>query len=214
MNWINTLLENLNYPTIFFLMMLESTVVPVPSELVVSPAAYHAAGGNLTVRHCFTGASVKTSSLGAGGFIGLGQSANNVAGTHADIGLTVEYCIAWGASVVAEAGETNQWGTGAFIGSVAGGSTLTDNFRNPAMTVSYNCANKEWPLVYDQDNSTKDKPLVYYDGAVEAPATCQAPYHGKAAAAGKTAAQVATDLGFSTTVWDLSGEVPVLKVAQ
>ena len=128
----------------------------------------------------------------------------------------MEYCIAWGASVVAEAGETNQWGTGAFIGSVAGGSTLTDNFRNPAMTVSYNCANKEWPLVYDQDNSTKDKPLVYYDGAVEAPATCQAPYHGKAAAAGKTAAQVATDLGFSTTVWDLSlsGEVPVLKVAQ
>ena len=82
------------------------------------------------------------------------------------------------------------------------------------MTVSYNCANKEWPLVYDQENSTKDKPLVYYDGAAEAPATCQAPYHGKAAAAGKTAAQVATDLGFSTTVWDLSGEVPVLKVAQ
>jgi membrane protein DedA with SNARE-associated domain len=49
MNWINTLLENLNYPTIFFLMMLESTVVPVPSELVVSPAAYHAAGGNLNM---------------------------------------------------------------------------------------------------------------------------------------------------------------------
>ena len=174
----------------------------------------NAAGGNLTVRHCFTGASVKTSSLGAGGFIGLGQGANTVEGTHADIGLTVEYCIAWGTSVIADSGETDQWGSGAFIGSVAGGSTLTDNFRNPAMTVSYNCANKEWPLVYDQDNSTKDKPLVYYDGAVEAPATCQAPYHGKAAAAGKTAAQVATDLGFSTTVWDLSGEVPVLKVAQ
>ena len=174
----------------------------------------NAAGGNLTVRHCFTGASVKTSSLGAGGFIGLGQSANNVAGTHADIGLTVEYCIAWGASVVAEAGETNQWGTGAFIGSVAGGSTLTDNFRNPAMTVSYNCANKEWPLVYDQDNSTKDKPLVYYDGAVEAPATCQAPYHAKPAASGKTAAQVAADIGFSTTVWDLSGDVPTLKKAE
>lgn len=49
MNWINTLLGNLNYPTIFFLMMLESTVVPVPSELVVSPAAYHAAGGNLDI---------------------------------------------------------------------------------------------------------------------------------------------------------------------
>ena len=30
-------------------MMLESTVVPVPSELVVAPAAYHAAAGNLNV---------------------------------------------------------------------------------------------------------------------------------------------------------------------
>ena len=49
MNWISTLLGNLNYTTIFILMLLESTVVPVPSELVVSPAAYHAAGGHLNV---------------------------------------------------------------------------------------------------------------------------------------------------------------------
>ena len=45
----SSLLSNLNYPTIFFLMLLESTVIPVPSELVVSPAAYHAAGGSLNV---------------------------------------------------------------------------------------------------------------------------------------------------------------------
>ncbi|MBR5037535.1 MAG: DedA family protein [Prevotella sp.] len=49
MNWISSLLGNLNYGTVFFLMMLESTVIPVPSELVVSPAAYHAAGGNLNI---------------------------------------------------------------------------------------------------------------------------------------------------------------------
>lgn len=30
-------------------MLLESTVIPVPSELVVSPAAYHAAGGNINI---------------------------------------------------------------------------------------------------------------------------------------------------------------------
>ena len=45
----SSLLSNLNYPTIFFLMLLESTVIPVPSELVVSPAAYHAAGGSINV---------------------------------------------------------------------------------------------------------------------------------------------------------------------
>jgi membrane protein DedA with SNARE-associated domain len=49
MNWISSLLGNLNYGTIFLLMLLESTVIPVPSELVVSPAAYHAAGGNLHI---------------------------------------------------------------------------------------------------------------------------------------------------------------------
>jgi len=49
MSWITTLSNNLNYGTILFLMLLESTVIPVPSELVVAPAAYHAATGDLDV---------------------------------------------------------------------------------------------------------------------------------------------------------------------
>lgn len=49
MNWLSSLLGHLNYGTIFFLMLLESTVIPVPSEFVVSPAAYHAAGGNINI---------------------------------------------------------------------------------------------------------------------------------------------------------------------
>ncbi len=38
--------EHLNYWTITFLMTLESTVIPIPSELVVPPAAYRAASGD------------------------------------------------------------------------------------------------------------------------------------------------------------------------
>ena len=49
MNLFTSLLSNLNYGTIFFLMMFESTVVPVPSEFVVTPAAYHAASGQLDI---------------------------------------------------------------------------------------------------------------------------------------------------------------------
>lgn len=49
MNTISYLLGHLNYGTVFVLMLLESTVIPVPSELVVAPAAYHAAAGNLHV---------------------------------------------------------------------------------------------------------------------------------------------------------------------
>ncbi len=49
MNWITSLLSNLNYATVYFLMLLESTVVPVPSELVVAPAAYHSAAGHINI---------------------------------------------------------------------------------------------------------------------------------------------------------------------
>lgn len=46
---ISSLLQQLNYGTILVLMLLESTVIPVPSELVVAPAAYSAASGDLNV---------------------------------------------------------------------------------------------------------------------------------------------------------------------
>lgn len=49
MSFITSLLSNLNYGTILLLMLLESTIIPVPSELVVAPAAYHAASGQLNV---------------------------------------------------------------------------------------------------------------------------------------------------------------------
>ena len=50
MNFITNILNSLGwYPTVFILMLLESTVIPVPSEFVVTPAAYHAASGSLNV---------------------------------------------------------------------------------------------------------------------------------------------------------------------
>lgn len=42
-------LENLNYWWVAFFMMIESSFVPFPSEVVVPPAAYKAAGGELNV---------------------------------------------------------------------------------------------------------------------------------------------------------------------
>lgn len=46
---IQSILAGLDYKWIFFLMLLESTVIPVPSELVVAPAAYHAASGDMNI---------------------------------------------------------------------------------------------------------------------------------------------------------------------
>lgn len=44
-----SLLSNLNYYTVFLLMLMESTVLPVPSELVVAPAAFNAAEGDYNI---------------------------------------------------------------------------------------------------------------------------------------------------------------------
>ena len=49
MHWFSSLLNTLNYWTIFFGMYIEGTVIPFPSELIVSPAAYHAAAGHLNI---------------------------------------------------------------------------------------------------------------------------------------------------------------------
>lgn len=46
---IDLYMENITYPTVLFLMTLESTFIPVPSELVVPPAAWKAAQGEMHV---------------------------------------------------------------------------------------------------------------------------------------------------------------------
>ncbi|MBM6993281.1 MAG: DedA family protein [Prevotella sp.] len=49
MTWLSALLENLNYYTVFILMFIEGSVIPAPSELIVPPAAYRAAAGELNI---------------------------------------------------------------------------------------------------------------------------------------------------------------------
>ncbi len=49
MEILYSLLDNLNYATILFLMLIESTFIPFPSEVVVPPAAYNAAAGEMNV---------------------------------------------------------------------------------------------------------------------------------------------------------------------
>lgn len=49
MDWISQMLDQLNYWAIYVLMVIEGSVIPFPSELVVPPAAYDAAAGNKNV---------------------------------------------------------------------------------------------------------------------------------------------------------------------
>ncbi len=46
---IDWYMQNISYLTVFLLMLIESTVLPMPSELVMPPAAYLAAKGELNI---------------------------------------------------------------------------------------------------------------------------------------------------------------------
>jgi membrane protein DedA with SNARE-associated domain len=48
-DWLLTTIGALGYPGIFLLMAMESSVIPVPSELVMPPAGYLAAQGQMTI---------------------------------------------------------------------------------------------------------------------------------------------------------------------
>ena len=61
--------------------------------------------------------------------------------------------------------------------------------------------------LFDHADSSPSSPLAQPAGS----AKWFSPYHGKAAPAGSTVSSVARTLGWSETVWDLSGAVPVLK---
>ena len=65
-------------------------------------------------------------------------------------------------------------------------------------------------MLVDHANSSPDSPLV--EMAESAGATnYNFPYHGKAAAEGETASQVAKKLGWDEEIWDLSGALPFFK---
>ncbi len=48
-DWLHATILKLGYPGIFLLMAMESSVIPVPSELVMPPAGYWAAEGKMNM---------------------------------------------------------------------------------------------------------------------------------------------------------------------
>lgn len=72
--WVEQYVAHLGYLEIFFLMALESSLVPIPSELVMIPAGYLAAQGSLD--------PVLAALAGGGGSL-LGASVNYLFGRYA-----------------------------------------------------------------------------------------------------------------------------------
>ena len=162
--------------------------------------------GALTIQNCFASGDVTGSGFAIGGFIGYIKLAT----------VTIEKSVAWNATVTATSIGSGNWSSACFAGVTFPTCTLTDNYRNPAMALT-----AYWvPAAdYQHANVSASSPLIKQDGTASTATGLasgqdgypQFPYHGKVEA-GKTLSALAKDtLGWSTDIWDFSGDTPKLK---
>ena len=163
---------------------------------------------NCTVENCFSTMDI-AAGHGIGGIVGRADNNANPA-SETGLGIKVSGCIAWNASLTsskmpAGINVNKNFSAGAVVGRSNANNIHTDCFRRPDMTFS--CLPEGMNTLYDQENSDASVALEFngYSG------TYYCPYNGKAATSEATISSVAESLGWDTSVWDLSADVPTLK---
>lgn len=177
----------------------------------------------ITIRDCYSTGSTVAAGQQVGGILGYtavkvviercyatGDITSNTAGTGGIVGTLsgasseVTACIAWNKNITCNRSGNNKWAPGAVVGAANVAVTLTDCYRRADM----NLVDAAGAMVLvDHENVSNATPPFpsYFEDAT------QAAYHGKAAAADATISSVAKAIGWSEDIWDLSGDVPVLK---
>ena len=134
-----------------------------------------------------------------------GRAAGEGWNNDTDVSNIVEKCLVWGASITATRKNEDGGSSAVVVGYTSIKNQLTDCFRSKNVVFKSSWDNY---TPYDQENSRNEE--KYYLKCNEIfGKTYNFPYHGKASDG--TASAKATDLGWDTNVWNLSGEVPVLK---
>lgn len=181
---------------------------------------------SVSISNCYASGAV-VGSFRLGGLIGNVNNAN----------ATVDHCAAWNSEVTASSVGPGNWSSGAVVGTAFPTCTLTDNYRKPSMTVKAFWGNVSgtpgtngytWELTsdYNHPNVSSSSPLIICEKSASTftlratTATALAsgqdnypifPYHGLVEA-GKTLSQLAsTTLGWSSDIWDFTGDLPTLK---
>jgi hypothetical protein len=131
---------------------------------------------------------------------------------------SVSKCAAWNTSITPNNTGQSNWSSGAVVGVAFPKCTLTDNYRNPSMSLTAYWVPSDMTTFQHADVSSSH-PLTDSTGAeMTDTATAsgqthypQYPYHGKVEAS-KTLSQLAsTTLGWSSEIWDFTGDLPTLR---
>ena len=161
------------------------------------------------VRNCYTTSAVEGGFAvgGVAGHCNLDKG-SGVLPTDTEAGFVVENCIVWNEFVHATNTDGDlHYSSGAFTGYTSTKVYMSKNYRRPDLDFQ-ECASNSENVLYDMPDVSPGSPLQKTGSG-----TYSFPYHGKAAAAGSTVSSVAQSLGWSGSVWDFSGPLPVLKKA-
>lgn len=173
--------------------------------------------GVCTIENCYTTMNI----LGDYGMGGIsGRFCNlvnpNTSGIWNNVlAYVLRGCIAWNGDIdTLQPNGTNlgrspasAYSSGTVLGCTLFKNTLENCYRRPDMTFrAYPSDLASYNTPVDQPNSGPDSPYVKLGSE-----TYYMPYHGKAAAAGQTISDVAKQLGWDETIWDLASAVPTLK---
>jgi hypothetical protein len=177
---------------------------------IAGNAANNAAYSEVVIRNCYSTARVHAN-FKYGGIVGDAAQGQKT-GEGLDIKNHIEKCIAWNEAIYSDVtDESVHYSAGAIVGFTSVKNYLQDCMRKADLVFS-DCPGNSFNVLYDQENATPDSPLkeaVQTTGSTN----YNFPYHGKAAASGATASQVAKELGWDESIWDLSGTLPFFKGA-
>ena len=175
---------------------------------IAGNAANNASFSPVVIKNCYSTAKVHAQ-FKYGGIVGDAAQGQKT-GEGIDIKNHVEKCIAWNESIYSDVADASvHYSAGAVVGFTSVKNYLADCYRRADLDFS-DCPGNSFNVLFDQENSTPESPLKQVAQSTGS-TNYNFPYHGKAAAAGATASQVAKALGWDESIWDLSGALPFFK---
>lgn len=165
----------------------------------------HVTAGIVSIARCYSTSTI-SANFELGGLIGFVENGLET--------FTLSKSAAWNASVTASSRLETNWSSASIVGVSSLTCTLTDNYRNPGMTLTAYWGNSDYgqelTTAFQQPNVSSSAPLTDWNGAAVTSSTMR-PYNGKCET-GKTLSQLAsTTLEWSSSIWDFTADLPTLK---
>lgn len=173
------------------------------------------------IENCISLASIHCNAVAAG-IVGHMNNNSWAKKAAADVDDYVIGCIAWNEQIWADNSRTTSlkgsrddyaMGAGCIMGWGCPENTLQNCWRKADINFKVTCpddpASETHFVPFDQGDAGPGSPLTGIDCNYKD--LWSSMYHGKAAAAGETASQVAKRIGWNETIWDLTGEIPAIK---